>query len=490
MSDDEPVWDVAVIGAGAAGLVAAFRAAELGARTLLLEKNKRPGVKILMSGGTRCNLTHATDNRGIVEAYGPPGRFLHSALAALSVNASIQMFEAEGVFTKVEETGKVFPVSNRAVDVLEALLDRLQRSGATLAVSEPVVALTVADSHFVIESSWRRRVARTVIVTTGGKSYPGSGTTGDGYGLAGALGHGLVPPRPALVPLTTAAPWVRELQGLTLPDVGLAVWDGAKRIAQQRGSLLFAHFGLTGPAALDVSRAVSGHERPSSLLATIDLLPDMREDQLSQAWRDELPAAGKKMIVGLLARWVPQRIAEAVLREAAIPAERRAAEHGKDERNRLVGLMKRFPIPLTGTLGFEKAEVTAGGVPLDEVDSRTMASKRRVGLYFAGEVLDLDGPIGGYNFQAAWSTGWLAGTSAARFAAQQPAVASPPAAIHVALSEPNSEPNGSIESVVPVVLAAGIAAGMAAGMPAGMAAGAESCGRAVREVDGVPPTGA
>jgi hypothetical protein len=159
------------------------------------------------------------------------------------------------------------------------------------------------------------------------------------------------------------------------------------------------------------------------------LLPDVREDQWLQAWRDELSAAGKKAIGGLLARWIPQRIAEAVLREAAIPADRRAAEHGKEERQRLAGVLKRLMIPLTGTLGFEKAEVTAGGVPLDEVDSRTMASKRCEGLYFAGEVLDLDGPIGGYNFQAAWSTGWLAGTSAARRAA---ALASSPASPPVA----------------------------------------------------------
>lgn len=418
MNDDSSLWDVAVIGAGAAGLVAAFRAAELGARTILLEKNKRPGVKILMSGGTRCNLTHDTDNRGIVEAYGPPGRFLHSALAALSVRASVQLFEAEGVFTKVEDTGKVFPVSDRAVDVLEALLDRLGRSSATLACSEPVVAITAVDGRFVVETAVRRLTSRTVIVTTGGQSYPGSGTTGDGYRLAAAFGHSLVAPRPALVPLTTAAPWVRELKGVTLPDVTLTVLDGGKKLAQRRGSLLFAHFGLTGPAALDVSRAVSGHSRPSSLFVAVDLLPGTREDQWLEAWRDELSAAGKKAISGLLSRWVPQRIAETVLREAAIPADRRAAEHGKDERQRIANVLKRLMIPLTGTLGFEKAEVTAGGVPLNEVDSRTMASKRCAGLFFAGEVLDLDGPIGGYNFQAAWSTGWLAGMCAARKAVE------------------------------------------------------------------------
>src|SRR6478672_3858752 len=206
-------FDVAVTGAGAAGLVAAFPAAELGRRVLLLEKNRKPGVKILMSGGTRCNITQATDNRGIVEAYGPSGRFLHSALAALSVEDTIALFEAEGVATKVEETGKVFPVSNRALDVLDALLRRLRRSGATLALGEPLTDLrAAADGGFILTTPQRLLAARRVILTTGGKSYPGSGTTGDGYRVAAQFGHTIVPPRPALTPVTTAEPWVASLR--------------------------------------------------------------------------------------------------------------------------------------------------------------------------------------------------------------------------------------------------------------------------------------
>ncbi|MFO0819166.1 MAG: NAD(P)/FAD-dependent oxidoreductase [Pirellulales bacterium] len=412
------VWDVLVVGAGAAGLVAAFRAAELGASVLLLEKNRRPGVKILMSGGTRCNLTHDTDNRGIVQAYGVPGRFLHSALAALSVRASIQLFEAEGVYTKAEETGKVFPQSDRAADVLEALLDRFKRSGATLATEEPLLELQLAESQFIAKTTRREIRVRRVIVTTGGQSYPGSGTTGDGYRFATTLGHGLIPPRPALVPLTTHAAWVLDLKGITLPDVTLSVWEKGKRLAQRRSSLLFAHFGLTGPAALDVSRVVSGHARPSDLVAEVDLLPDLNEERVVERWRESLADAGRKTLATLLGQWFPQRIADVVLAQAGVPPDRKAAEHGKEERQRIAHTIKRLPIPLSGTLGFKKAEVTAGGVPLEEVDSRTMQSKRVPGLYFAGEVLDLDGPIGGYNFQAAWSTGWLAGSSAAESAAQ------------------------------------------------------------------------
>jgi predicted Rossmann fold flavoprotein len=204
----EAFWDVIVIGAGAAGLLAAACAAERGRRTLLLEKNRKPGVKILMSGGTRCNLTHATDNRGIVEAFGPPGRFLHSALAALSVQDTIDLFEAEGVATKVEETGKVFPVSNKATDVLDALLRRLRRSGATLALAEPVLDLRPAPPGFTLTTPQRAVSAARVILTTGGQSYPGCGTTGDGYAFTARLGHTIVPPRPALVPVRVQAPWV------------------------------------------------------------------------------------------------------------------------------------------------------------------------------------------------------------------------------------------------------------------------------------------
>jgi len=403
-------WDVVVIGAGAAGLLAAGRAAERGRRTLLLEKNRKPGVKILMSGGTRCNLTHATDNRGIVEAFGPPGRFLHSALAALSVEQTIELFESEGVATKVEETGKVFPVSNRAVDVLDALLRRLPRGGAMLALDEPVVELRRREAGFTLTTPRRVHEAARVILTVGGQSYPGSGTTGDGYTFAAQLGHTIIAPRPALVPLTVTAGWVAELRGITIPDVGLRVLEGERCLAGRRGSMLFAHFGLSGPAVLDVSRAVSQHAQPATLVLEVDFLPALAELALDDFLRTEAGSAGKKQLAGLLAGYLPRRLCETLLRLLGWPIDRKAAGLSKADRARLVQAVKWTRLPITGTLGFKKAEVTTGGIALDEVDSRTMQSKRVPGLFIAGEVLDLDGPIGGYNFQAAFSTGWLAGS--------------------------------------------------------------------------------
>jgi predicted Rossmann fold flavoprotein len=404
-------WDAVIVGAGAAGLLAAIHAAERGRRVLLLEKGKKPGVKILMSGGTRCNITHDCDARGIVAAFGTNGKFLHSALAALGPRETVALFNGESVATKVEETGKVFPVSDRAVDVLDALLRRLARSGASLALNEPAREILLhPEGGFRIITSSRTVHSRAVLITSGGRSYPGCGTTGDGYGFAREFGHTIVPQRPALVPLTVQVPWIAELRGITIPDVKLKVLgpDG-KQLDVRRGSMLFAHFGLTGPAPLDVSRTISSHPEPGKLSLELDLLPGLPEQELDEFVRTDTAANGKQLLAGVLSTKIPRRLADQFLVHCGMPADRKAAALSKPDRQKLVAAVKRLKLPVKGTLGFEKAEVTAGGVSLDEVDSRTMESKKVLGLYFAGEVLDLDGWIGGYNFQSAWSTGWLAG---------------------------------------------------------------------------------
>lgn len=416
-------WDVVVVGAGAAGLVAAFRAAERGRRTLLLEKNRKAGAKILMSGGTRCNLTHATDKRGILEEFGPQGRFLHSALSALGPHDVVEMFEAEGVATKIEQpTGKVFPASDKALDVLGALLRRLERSGCVLAREEPLERLEPSGGGFRLTTPQRTLTTARLVLTPGGKSYPGCGTSGDGYAWAATLGHTVVPPRPALVPLRTDAAWVHSLKGITIPDVRVKVLPaelvaqvgGLPRnsvLAERRGSFLFTHFGLSGPVVLDVSRAVSAHPCPETLALVCDFLPAMKPDEFAPLLAGQCAAAGKRQPATILSAWLPQRLAEAIVEQLGLAPDRRAAELSKADRLRLAQAVQGLLIPITGTLGFKKAEVTAGGVSLGEIDSRTMESKCMPNLYIAGELLDLDGPIGGYNFQAAFSTGWLAGES-------------------------------------------------------------------------------
>jgi predicted Rossmann fold flavoprotein len=432
---------VAVLGAGAAGLVAAFRAAERSRRVVLLEKNRRPGVKILMSGGTRCNLTNARGlrrhelavvsgpidalfdrslaqgPRSIQQAFGPAGAFLGPALRALGVEQTIALFEREGVATKIEANGKVFPVSDRAVDVLAALMRRLERSGAVLRCESPVRAVVPQDpgagageGFDMVVPDGTIRVGR-VIVAVGGQSYPGCGTMGDGYALARRFGHTIVAPRPALVPLQVAADWVPPLKGLTVSDVRAAIQapGGTGRVVlERRESLLFAHFGLTGPAILDVSRAVARHEGPGPLDLLLDFAPDDRPEALDRAFQTAC-RAGRRPVAGLLPVGLPRRLAETLLTVAGIPPDRMGPDLARDERRRLVSALKGLRLPVTGTLGFGRAEVTSGGVALDEVDPRTLESRRQRGLHFIGEVLDVDGLIGGYNFQAAWSTGWLAG---------------------------------------------------------------------------------
>jgi len=413
-------FDVIVVGAGAAGLIAAAEAAGRSRRTLLLEKNRRPGVKILMSGGTRCNLTHATDKWGIIRAYGDQGSFLHSALAALSPADLVQLIESEGVPTKVEESGKVFPVSNHAADVLRALMNRLHRSGAELALAEPVSAVERLASGFRVITTSRQVEATSLIITVGGQSYPGSGTTGDGYAWAAQLGHTIIPPRPALVPLVTSDAWVRALSGVTIPDVAVRLElrnvQPSTLLDQRRGSLLFTHFGLSGPVVLDISRSYTALADPAGATLVCDFLPDMAADKLSEQLRQAAATDGKRHIAAtlgsVLGERLPRRLVESLLTNAGVRADLRGAELSKSLRGALVTALKAAPIAITSTRGFAKAEVTAGGVALGEIDSRTMQSKLAAGLYFAGEVLDLDGPIGGYNFQAAFSTGILAGRSA------------------------------------------------------------------------------
>lgn len=422
-------WDVVVVGAGAAGLMAAAVAANRRRSTLLLEKNQRPGIKILMSGGTRCNLTQSTDAPGIIAAYGRSGRFLRAALGRLDPAGLVALVEAEGVPTKVEPTGKIFPVSDRAEDVLGAFMRRLTRSGATLALGEPLQSIerlpgdgSSGGARFALTTPLRTLHTVSLLIATGGRSYPGSGTTGDGYAWAESLGHTIVPPRPALTPLTTDVPWVRELKGVTLPDVAvslrriaagdtspIAAPTKAKPIDRRRGSLLFAHFGLSGPAALDISRFVSGDENPRSLELVLDFLPDIAAEPLLQSLKEAARKPGRRPASALLPEELPRRLRTELLTIAGVPAEKPAAELSSGELQRLANAFKGTRLPLSGTLGFKKAEVTAGGVALDEVDSKTMESKLVPGLFFAGEVLDLDGPIGGYNFQAAFSTGMLAG---------------------------------------------------------------------------------
>ena len=405
-------WDVIVVGAGAAGLLAGISAGKSGAKTLVLEKNRKPGVKILMSGGTRCNITHNTDNRGIVKAFGNNGKFLHSPLAAFSVDETIRFFNQAGVATKIEATGKIFPVSNKALDVLDALLNQLKHENATLVLETPVLDIDASEDSFLLKTHLQTFHAKKIILTTGGLSFPGCGTTGDGYKFAMKFGHSIKETQPALAPLKTDARWVHELSGVTIPDVGVNACLNEKPMMQDRGSFLFTHFGLSGPVILNVSKALNSLSNFKNSSLKLDFLPSVKETDLEAKLQSFASTDGKKLLSVALGELLPRRLLEGLFSQIGFSPERKCAGISKDERKAIVVSIKSKSVNITGTLGYAKAEVTTGGVSLDEVNSKTMESKLKKGLYLAGEILDLDGPIGGFNFQAAWSTGFLAGSQA------------------------------------------------------------------------------
>ncbi len=448
------LWDVIIIGGGAAGLMAAASAAEAGRSALLLEKNRKLGVKILMSGGTRCNITHQCDVRGIVAAFGKNGKFLHSALAALPPHEVIKKIEAQGVPTKAESTGKIFPVSDKAIDVRDALVRMAQQAGATIVSAAPVDRIEAINlgqddveaacessdvsngkSRFMVAALDQLHAACSIIITTGGKSFPGCGTTGDGYAWAEQFGHTIVPVAPALTPILSSCEWARELKGITLEDVHVRVLElpatgrsvdpatgqavasppkgqsKSKVLSERRASFLLTHWGFSGPAILDVSREVARHPDRKSLELVCDFWPSQSTEDLVAEMLNRKAADPRQQSLNLLPAVLPRRFHETLFDLAGVSRTIRNADLSKSQIHRLVQQLKDSRIPVQGTLGFEKAEVTSGGVSLSEVDSKTMESKRVKGLYFAGEVLDLDGRIGGYNFQSAFSTGWLAGKS-------------------------------------------------------------------------------
>ena len=402
-------WDVVVVGAGAAGMLAAYRAARRGLKTILLEKNRKLGVKILISGGTRCNVTHATDARGIVAAFGKQGRFLHSALAGLGPQAVVELLRGQGVETKSEPNGKIFPASDRALDVRDALAGLLRQTACVVRTEAAVRDVDFEQNQFRIQLDGDSLWSKALILTTGGKSYSGCGTTGDGYAWAEKLGHTIVSPVPALAPLVIGDQWPRDLTGIALEDVAVTVMRGTKeRLEQSRAPFLFTHFGLSGPAPMNVSRAFSRWPT-EELKLCCDFVPDLHFDQLSEQTTQELHQHASRAVGSVLWNRFSRRMVEQILRHAQIDPNQKCAEVSHKRVHQAVALLKRTELRVQGTRGFQKAEVTAGGVCLNEVDSSTMQSKRQPGLFFAGEILDLDGPIGGFNFQAAFSTGWLAG---------------------------------------------------------------------------------
>lgn len=406
--------DVVVVGAGAAGTMAAIQAAGRGRRTVLLEKNRQPGLKILISGGGRCNLTTTRRDKDLERQYGARrGRFLRHALRSFPPTALREFVERAGVPLREEDLEKLFPVSQRARDVVDALLRLCRDAGVELVAEAPVHELRPADdgAGFVVHHARGELRCASVVLATGGLSYPKTGATGDGYAWCRAFGHTITETFPALAPLQVDERWVRELQGIVLHDVDIACVgpDGAETLRRRR-PILFTHKGLSGPAPMDLAGDVE--ELRGCASARFDFAPEQHREALEQAWLADAAAHGSRRVETLLPRGLPERVRHALVAHGGIAPDVTLASLPKGSRRRLLEIVKDLRVPVPKSLGYAAAEVTRGGVALDEVDARTMQSKLRPGLFVCGELLDVDGPIGGFNFQAAFATGRLAGLTA------------------------------------------------------------------------------
>ncbi len=408
---------VIVIGGGAAGLMAAGQAAEMGAAVELLEKMDRPGRKLLITGKGRCNLSNVAPLREFAAHFGPNGRFLRGAFARFFAEDLIAFFAALGVPTVTERGGRVFPVSSRARHVVDALTGWVRAQGVSIHTEAPVMRLLLDGSRVcgVQTASGQVHHADAVIIATGGASYPGTGSTGDGYRLAKAVGHSIVPVRPALVPLETAGDIAAQLQGLSLRNVAVRLYiEGTKKPSEAFGEMLFTHFGVSGPIILTLSRqAVDAKRAGKAITLSIDLKPALTDAKLDARLRRDLDAHGKQQFQTLLRGLLPRKLIPVCCAQTDIAPEKPAHQINAGERERLRAWLKDFRLEVTGHRSMRAAIVTAGGVDVREVDPRTMASRVVAGLYFAGEVLDIDADTGGYNLQAAFSTGWVAGRAAA-----------------------------------------------------------------------------
>lgn len=402
---------VLIIGGGAAGLVAAGKAARAGHSVTVLERNARPARKVMITGKGRCNVTNNCSVDALIGQVPGNGRFLYSCFSAFPPQATMALIEEQGVPLKTERGNRVFPVSDKAVDVVDALV-RYARSGGALFREGRATELIIENGavNGVKTESGESILADHVIVCTGGLSYPGTGSTGDGYALARQAGHRIVPTRPSLVPLECDDTWCGELQGLSLRNVTLSAWDTqkGKKIYEELGELLFTHFGVSGPLVL----SASAHMRemaPRRYRLLIDFKPGLSAEQLDMRLTRDLEENRNSDFQNALGKLLPRKCIPLMVRLSGIPATLKCHSVTKEQRRRFGELLKAFPVSVYGFRPVAEAVVTAGGVDVKEIQAKTMQSKLVSGLSFAGEVLDVDAYTGGFNLQIAFATGAAAG---------------------------------------------------------------------------------
>ena len=407
--------DVLVIGGGAAGMMASIAASSIGARTVLLEKNEKLGKKIYITGKGRCNVTNTAEGEDFFQQIPRNAKFLYSALSTFSQGDLLRILSENGTETKIERGGRVFPVSDRASDVTRALSRKITRAGAHVLLNARVISICPEDEGFAVQLHDGRILhALTCVLATGGVSYPSTGSTGDGYRFAKETGHDIIPPRGALVPLVSGSTWPQKLQGLSLKNVRLSAWQGKKRLYSELGEMLFTHFGYSGPLILECSSHLP--DDLADIELRLDLKPGLNEKQVDLRLIREVSVAQRRQLLSILQTMLPQRFASIFAELCGLDPHMPATALCREDRQQISKAFKELLLPISGFRPAEEAIVTRGGVSIKDIAPSTMMSRRCPGLFFAGEMLDVDAHTGGFNLQIAFSTGALAGKSAAEYA--------------------------------------------------------------------------
>ncbi len=404
---------VIVVGAGAAGMMAAYFAAKNKNKVTLIEKNEKTGKKIYITGKGRCNITNACDVEDLFANVMSNKKFLYSAFYGFTNSDVIDFFENHGIKTKIERGNRVFPVSDHSSDVISALERALKEQNVDILLNTCVEKIECADSRVtgVVLCGGRKIEADAVIVATGGMSYQATGSTGDGYRFAEESGHKVTECTPSLVPFNAQEEWVAKLQGLSLKNVLVTIYDGRKKLYEDFGEMLFTHFGVSGPLILSASAAIKQNTIKKPLQMFIDLKPALSYEALDKRILREFDDAKNKQFKNSINKLLPSKMIPVIIGLSGIDPDKKVNEISKGEREGLVNLLKKLPVTLNGTRQWNEAIVTKGGISTKDINPSTMESKIIKNLYFAGEVLDLDALTGGYNLQIAWSTGALAGKS-------------------------------------------------------------------------------
>ncbi len=415
MRDSAKTYDIAVIGGGPAGSMAAIRAGQLGKSVTLIERNNSIGSKIMITGKGRCNLTNSSPIDVFIKKFVPRGEFLRSAFFSFFNEDLMEFFRSKGLDLKVERQGRVFPATDKARSVISVLEEYLKESNVDIIYNTRIVGIERKGNYFVLVTEDGTRIgAKKVVIATGGVSYKATGSTGDGFAIAKRLGHTIVALKPALVPLRTSQRWVKDLQGLALENVRIQFHFGNKRLTSDVGEVMFTHFGISGPLVLDMSGdVVLALEKHEEARMTIDLKPGLKKEQLESKLVNLFAVKGNIQIKNLMQDVLPKKMITVFLSLLNIPLSRRTNQITKEDRRAIIDMLKAFTLTITGSLPIEEAMVTEGGVSMKDINPRTMESRVVPGLYFAGEVIEGAAPSEGYNLQQAFSTGYLAGENTA-----------------------------------------------------------------------------